>query len=420
MYRGHERRIRRVPIMAAGSVTLKIGIVLKTFCPEQGGGEVWSLEFVRWLVERGHDVHVVTRKCADEIRALSATLHIVDIRSPWQYARAVERLLKSLNLDIVHDMGYGWHFDVYHSHVGSPLVCRERLVELLPRSRRLVKRLAAILLPSYHRKRALYQRIFSPRPDAVYLALSHMVARDFRSRHNIADENMAVIPNGVDANKFTPTADSHSRDQIRRSLRIGDDDIVLALVANHHRLKGLPTLVESTAQLVGQGHGIHVVVVGGSPSREQLRQIDRLGLASRVHFVGSVTNPIPYYQSADIYVHPTRYDACSLVVLEALASGLPVITTTCNGAGEMVKDGVCGYIVKGPADATDVADRVRRLLDPSTRRSMSIAARAAAERNTLEHNFRKIVDLYHDILQRKHANGRPFSQKQKVTERPAA
>jgi UDP-glucose:(heptosyl)LPS alpha-1,3-glucosyltransferase len=362
---------------------------------------------------------VVARRCDDVIRTLGATVHIVDIRSPWHFAEAVERLLRSLDLDIVHDMGFGWCFDIFHSHVGSPIVYREQLLQLEPRSRQLIKRLAEMFLPSYHRKRALYQRQFSARSEAVYLALSQMVARDFRSRHNLADENIAVIPNGVDTNKFTPAPDSQTRDQIRRSLRIGDDDILLVLVAHRHRLKGLPTLVEATAQLAGQGDSIHVVVVGGSPSREQQRQIDRLGLSGRIHFVG-VVNPIPYYHSADIYVHPTRYDACSLVVLEALASGLPVITTTCNGAGELVTDGVCGYVVKGPATANEIGDRIGRLLNPTTRRSMSIAARATAERHSLENNFQRIVELYHDILQKKRAVGRPHSQEPAKAEKSAA
>ena len=139
---------------------MRIGIVLKTFQMQRGGAEVWTLGFVRWLVQQGHEVHVVARKCDDVVHALGVTTHMVNIRSPWRFAAAVERLLRSLDLDIVHDMGFGWYADIFHSHIGSPFIHRRRLREIKSGPRQFVALLAAALLPSYYRKRALYHRQF--------------------------------------------------------------------------------------------------------------------------------------------------------------------------------------------------------------------------------------------------------------------
>jgi len=338
-------------------------------------------------------------------------VHIIDIRSPWKFAAATERLLRSLELDIVHDMGYGWYFDIFHSHVGSPLVYRRCLSELKSGPRKFGQRLAAALFPGYYRKRNLYRRQFAANPNAVHLALSEMVARDFRLVHKIPRENIKVIPNGVDTRKFAPSRNALARNTVRRSLGIADDQLVLMLVAHDHALKGLPTLVRTAGQLVGQGHGIHLLVVGGSPSRQQLTQISRLQLGARTHLVGRIENPVPFYQAADIYVHPTRYDACSLSVLEALATGLPVITTRGNGAAELVVDGVCGYVVNDHRCVAQICQHIRGLLDPAARRSIGTSARQTAEKLSLEENFCRIQDLYHEVLEKKqNSSNRPRSE----------
>ena len=399
---------------------MRIGIVLKTFQTQRGGAEVWTLGFVRWLVQQGHEVHVVARKCDDVVHTLGVTTHIVNIRSPWRFAAAVERLLRSLDLDIAHDMGFGWYADIFHSHVGSPFIYRRRLRDIKSKPQQFVALLASALLPSYYRKRAFYHRQFSGHPSITYLALSHRVACDYQRVHRIASENIKVIHNGVDINKFTPAQDGPAHSAVRRSLKIGKDETVLMLVAHDHRLKGLPALVRAAAELVSQCHGIHVLVVGSHPRKDQLVQVDRLGIGNRIHFVGRVDNTVSYYQSADIYVHPTLYDACSLAVLEALSCGLPVITTSCNGASELIADGVCGYVLDEGGSVDEICDRIRRLLPIDTRRSMGIRAREAAEQHSLDLNYRRIVDLYNEVLAKKQLDSRRHSHELSSTDLAAA
>ena len=95
----------------------------------------------------------------------------------------------------------------------------------------------------------------------------------------------------------------------------------------------------------------------------------RLGVGAAVEFVGPVEHTLPYYAAADIYIHPTIYDTCSLVVLEAAACGLPVVTTRCNGAAELFHDGVDVLLASDPADAEELAGRVQLLMDAAARRT---------------------------------------------------
>jgi UDP-glucose:(heptosyl)LPS alpha-1,3-glucosyltransferase len=119
-----------------------------------------------------------------------------------------------------------------------------------------------------------------------------------------------------------------------------------------------------------------------------------LGIERRTTFVGSIDDPVPYYAAADVYVQPTFYDPCSLVLLEALASGLPVVTSRFNGAGELLDSGKQGFVIDDPANADELAEALRPMWDADRRHAMSRAARALAEEHSLERNCREILALY--------------------------
>jgi UDP-glucose:(heptosyl)LPS alpha-1,3-glucosyltransferase len=126
----------------------------------------------------------------------------------------------------------------------------------------------------------------------------------------------------------------------------------------------------------------------------------RAGAAQAVAFLGSVLDPVPYYAAADVYIQPTFYDPCSLVVLEALASGLPVVTSCCNGAGELLTEGVEGHVIDDPADHEQLADCLRPLLDASLRQRMATAARELVLRHSLARNCQQILDVYEEVAAR--------------------
>ena len=100
----------------------------------------------------------------------------------------------------------------------------------------------------------------------------------------------------------------------------------------------------------------------------------RLGLAETVHLVGFYPDIRAAYWSSDFFVLPTYYDPCSLVVFEALACGLPVITTVCNGAGELMTDGREGYVITAPDALGELSAALDHMTDDEARARMSAHA----------------------------------------------
>ncbi|MGE0706952.1 MAG: glycosyltransferase family 4 protein [Planctomycetota bacterium] len=201
------------------------------------------------------------------------------------------------------------------------------------------------------------------------LALSERVARDLRAHHGV---EVAVLRNGVDPARFQ-APDAAARGEARRALarRVGArGDVALALFCAHSfRLKGLETLLRAA----GHQGGVHVVVVGGDAPGPWLALAQGLGLAGRLSFLGRVPDLAPLYRGATFLVHPSRYDPCSLVVLEALASGLPVIGSAADGASELI--GAAGRVLTDPACVEALEDALGELSEPAARR---VAAEAAA------------------------------------------
>jgi UDP-glucose:(heptosyl)LPS alpha-1,3-glucosyltransferase len=154
--------------------------------------------------------------------------------------------------------------------------------------------------------------------------------------------------------------------------------LALLFMAQNFRLKGLSCLLGAfrEANLLGLQADLLIVGTRSGSNRAFPSLARRLGIGSQVHFLGSVPDAeMPgIYRSCDAYVHPTFSDHCSLVVLEALACGLPVVTTRQNGAAELMRDGREGLILDRPDDIAALAGALLRLQNAQTLAEMSAAA----------------------------------------------
>jgi UDP-glucose:(heptosyl)LPS alpha-1,3-glucosyltransferase len=231
-----------------------------------------------------------------------------------------------------------------------------------------------------------------------------MVRRDMQEFYRVPDERLHLVYNGVDVKHFSPEACRSRRDEARKRLGLAESETCFLLVAHNFKLKGVRELVESAGFLHGDRAGgdlWRIVVVGKGNPRPYQRLAERLGCAGRIHFAGPAADVLPAYAAADVYVHPTWYDPCSLVVLEALACGLPVITTRFNGAGELIEDGREGFVLDSPADTARLAETMGSLLAPRLRGPMGEAARRAAEQYPIERNFREMLEVFTRVVGRK-------------------
>lgn len=374
---------------------MRIGLVIEGLDPQRGGVEQWTAQFARGLTAAGHELHVVARDVAPQVESCGLVAHRVAVEGGrLRFAAAAEQVLRALDLDLVHDTGCGWYCDVLQPHGGSRLASFEQNLRLSPHWLRPLRRLAALWLPRRREFARLAERQFAD-PRRLVIAISKMVARDLVRHYNLGPEQLRLVYNGVDLERFSPRHKAAHRQRVRDQLRVGDDELLLLIVAHNFRLKGVPTLVRAARRLAAQGYAVKVAVVGGKRPRRPLTA--RLSSAEPAAFLGPVDDPVPLYAAADVYVQPTFYDPCSLVVLEALASGLPVVTSRFNGAAELMSAGVEGFILDDPADDAELAAALRPLFDARLRHRQGAAARALACQHSLERNCREVLAVYDEV-----------------------
>ncbi|HPP54131.1 MAG TPA: glycosyltransferase family 4 protein [Thermoguttaceae bacterium] len=382
---------------------MDIGLVIDYFDPHRGGAEHWTYQFAQCLTAGGHTVHVITQSAGHVPPDPGLHIHPLGrIASRLQRAEAAESKLRSLQLDLIHDIGMGWYCDVLQSEDGSRLAQWERKLRLLPSYIRPIKRLLIHWLPRYREFRRLMDRQFGE-PRRTIVAVSRMCAADYHWYHRVSPHRIRLVYHGTDIHRFSPEHRPRWREPVRTEMGIAPQEVVYLFVGHDYLRKGLATAIRAVGRLVREGLPVRLLVVGGNGAGKYQRLARRWDAGGAVLFVGRVEDPVPYYAAADVFVLPTFYDPCSLSVTEAAACGLPSITTRWNGASELLCDGEDGYVLQDPADDVALADRMARLIDPRVRERMGGAARLLALEYPLERNYDEIQGVYREIRSKRKA-----------------
>lgn len=202
---------------------------------------------------------------------------------------------------------------------------------------------------------------------------------------------ITVIPNGVDLGRFRPPSDSE-RAQARDALSLPRDAFVVAFVGHELERKGLPYVLGA----LPEAPSARLIVIGGSSTEihRARSDADSQGLAPRVSFLGTVPDPLPMLWAADALVLPSAYEANALALLEALACGVPVISTTVGAAPELLRDGSAGRLVD--RDPHQIAQALSDLAQ-RPRDEAASAARAVAERYDWTMIAQRYLDLARDL-----------------------
>ena len=140
-----------------------------------------------------------------------------------------------------------------------------------------------------------------------------------------------------------------------------------------------------------------LLVIGRGQVGRYARIARRLGILERTVFLGPVGGMEEFYAAADIYVQPTFYDPCSLTVLEALASGLPTVTTRFNGAADVMTSEAGGRIIDDPTNTEELAESIAQFFDKDRRKEAGVAARAWMENHPPARHVEKVLRVYHDV-----------------------
>ena len=290
--------------------------------------------------------------------------------------------------------------DVYRAGDGCHAEWMERKRILRPRSWP-----ADYLRPLNLAYLRLEEALFtSPRLLSV-IANSERGRNEISRRFGVPPARIAVVRNGVDLARFPPGRRDAASSALRSTLGIGADETIFLCVGSGFARKGMGALTRAAVRLARTGAGFRVVVVGKGDAGPYRRMLREGGAEGRVHFTGPVAGAAEYLLGADAFVFPTIYEPFSNACLEAMAAGLPVITTAVNGVSEVIRDGVSGLIVDDPMDDAGIAERMQRLLHVDTRRRMGEEARRAAEGLTPERNAAETLSVLEEAWRKKAGPG---------------
>jgi UDP-glucose:(heptosyl)LPS alpha-1,3-glucosyltransferase len=282
------------------------------------------------------------------------------------FARRVERVLRQGRFDASLAVRHVGRAHVYEPHGGSVaagLAAREEVART-PRLARLLHR----MVPKFRAFRILERQALDR--SRLVVAVSPLVAKDLRALAPRAP--LREVPLGVDLARFSP---SGPRADLRARRGLPRTGAALLFVGHDFDLKGLPAALRVLARLAAQGRSASLAVAGSGSPRAMRGLAGALGVEDRVQFLGAVRDPAPLYRGSDLLLQPTRYDPCSLATLEALACGLPVVTTSRNGAAEGHPRGF--RRVEDPDDEGAIAREALALLEEGA--SAREAARASVE-----------------------------------------
>jgi UDP-glucose:(heptosyl)LPS alpha-1,3-glucosyltransferase len=307
----------------------------------------------------------------------------------WAFTRKVQMLLAERRFDLVQSHERIPGCDVYRAGDG---VHREWLRQKARVQSRLGQCLTAVSPWHWIVKRNERRMFEGPQLRAV-ICNSRMVRDEILQWFQIDPRKLHVIYNGVDTARFHPELRRHRR-EVRRQLGIPHDATLFAFVGSALRYKGLATAIEAMSRTPGAW----LVVIGKDKHKTRYqRQARRLACGDRLRMVGVQPDVAPFYGAADALVLPSLYDAMPSVALEAMAAGLPVLTSTKCGAAELIVGGDNGY-VRDALDAAGFANAMCKLTDPPRRRRMGEAARVTVEPLNLEATRRRLTQLYTQLL----------------------
>jgi len=383
---------------------LKIGLIILHADERRGGAERYTLDLARSLAHRGHDVTLLASSfhdCPWEVKQIACSTK--GVGKTMGYSRFLAQLdehLQAVNFDILHAMLPVHRCDLYHPHAGLAIEnVRTGHLKHTSKLKQMLAKWGNRFNPRRQKYAKVEQQLLLSTPPPMVLCLSDYVRRSVRGRYALPEQCLPVLFNAVDLRRFDPKRKPEAGAAVRMSLGIGHDHVVALMIAQDFDRKGLDSAIRAVARCT-DGR-LRLLVVGrDNPSKYQ-KLAGKLGAEKRVIFAGPADDTYAYYRAADFFILPTRHDPCSLVVLEALAMGLPVITTSRNGAAEVMTNNLDGMIVNDPNDVIRLTEAIKTLTDDRTRQNMSAAALTLRPKLSYDQHVNTLIGIYQQALDRK-------------------
>jgi UDP-glucose:(heptosyl)LPS alpha-1,3-glucosyltransferase len=294
-----------------------------------GGAEAYLQRLARGIVDLGHEVRLITTpEWPASAWSFGETTQL-HARSTTAFANELEELRPQIHCDLLMSLERVWQCDVYRAGDGVHRAWLERREQFATP----IQRLSRLFSRKHHGILRLEKSLFADGGAGRVIANSRMVKKEIVDLYSYPADKIDIVHNGVPIDRFR--FDFARREKGRADLKLQEDEIALLFVGSGWERKGLRFAVDAIERC--RDLKLRLLVAGrGNPRGYK---------SSRVEFLGEVVDLRPVYAAADIFILPTIYDPFSNACLEALACGLPVITTRSNGFSEIIENGVHGSIV---------------------------------------------------------------------------
>lgn len=383
---------------------MKIAFVRKAYTP-YGGAERYLSQLMERLWLQGHEVHLFAHRWEagrpDETQAEKGkpVFHRVPmISSPsfleaLSFARSSQRLLQEQTFDIIHSFERTLYQDIYRAGDGCHrewLIQRRKLDPWFKRNTYSLNPLHRALL---YLEKGIFQ---SPRLKKI-IANSRRGKEEIRRHYRVPEEKIEVVHNGVDLESFHPSNITLYRKSVRKEFRVPAEARVLLFLGSGFRRKGLRILLDSLPMIKKEIPQVVLMVAGRDRIGEYREQALRLGCERNVLFLGPTQRAKEFYASCDLFALPTIYDPFSNACLEAMASGIPVLTTPMNGVAELIEDGRNGLVVQDPLDALGIGRRVLDFFFSADKAGIGDRARKTVLSLDLDSVVQRMLQTYEEI-----------------------
>jgi phosphatidylinositol alpha-1,6-mannosyltransferase len=395
---------------------LNVCFVTPEYFPISGGTGAYVYYLSHSLQKLGHNVHVVARHSEDSEDVIDG-INVHYRRGAgnallryWRFARSaskkIEELNKQIGFDIIHanlplvpsfaipkDSAKALVCAVHSTWKGEAIVTkRDNPKELNPNEKMMLR--FNLLLRHYETK-------LMKRSDAL-IAVSKYTVGELTELYGIEEEKIHVIYNGVDINKFKPRPDWA---ELRREFGLEEEKKIVLFVGRLYHRKGLEILLRSIPAVIQEFGDVKFAIsgTGFKKKEESLRKLAKeLETEDYVTFLGYVPDEkLPnLYSASDIFVLPAIYENFPFAILEAQATGLPVISTKVGGIPEFLADNENGFLID-PGDSAHLTQRVLTLLqDPKLAKEMGRRGRSLIEEKFAWRLITsQVIDLYHKLLE---------------------
>lgn len=330
---------------------MRLAFIKKRFSIH-GGAERYLQTLIQHLKNAGHEIHIFSHQWSGEEGVIFHKVNILPFTSflsAITFDENVAKAIKREKVDCVISLERTTCQDIYRAGEG----CHAEWLQIRSKTEPFYKKLSFKINPLHIALLNLEKRLF--KNTKLIIANSKMVREQIIRHYAVPEEKIMTIYNGVDLARFNPESKEKWRKNVRNNLNIPEDLKVLLFVGSGFERKGLKTLIHAMPLIKGN---IKTLIIGKGDTSKYRALAERLGVPDKIMFLGTQKEIEKFYASSDLFVLPTLYDPFSNATLEAMASGIPVITTKNNGASEPIENGREGFVLNSLANPRELAEKI--------------------------------------------------------------